>query len=32
VIVQGRDDVQLMQGSIFTIQSSSPIRGSGQMQ
>jgi len=27
VIVQGRDDVQLMKGSIFTVQASSPIRG-----
>jgi hypothetical protein len=28
VIVQGRDDVQLMKGSIITLQASSPIRGS----
>jgi hypothetical protein len=32
VIVQGRDDVQLMQGSIFTIQATSPIRSSSQVQ
>ena len=27
VIVQGRDDLQLQKGSIFTIRSSSPVRG-----
>ena len=31
VIVQGRDDLQLMKGSTVTIQSSSPIRGNQQI-
>jgi hypothetical protein len=30
VVIQGRDDVQLMQGSMVTIQSSSPVRSSEQ--
>jgi hypothetical protein len=29
-VIQGRDDVQLMQGSMVTIQSSSPVRSSEQ--